>query len=255
MAKRHPTTADPNDRMRLNRFLARAGVASRRRCDELIAAGSVRVNGKLPNGPGDRVHSTQDRVQVDGKTIHLPTRHEYILLHKRRDTIVTRHEQRGRSTVFEDVPDSRPATVAVGRLDRDTTGVLLLTDDGELAYRLTHPKYGVAKRYVAVVEGFPNEGAVIKLARGVELEDGPTAPADIRLLPTQDRRRARIELILHEGRKHQVKRMCLAVGHKVRSLRRASFASMEVGDLRPGQHRRLRIDEIRRLRRQVGLDK
>ena len=230
--------------MRLNRFLARAGVASRRRCDELIAAGSVRVDGKLPSGPGDRVHSTQDRVQVDGKTIHLPTRHEYILLHKRRDTIVTRHEQRGRSTVFEDVPDSRPATVAVGRLDRDTTGVLLLTDDGELAYRLTHPKYGVAKRYVAVVEGFPNEGAVIKLARGVDLEDGPTAPADIRLLPTQDRRRARIELILHEGRKHQVKRMCLAVGQVARSLERVRIQSILLGDLLPGRVQEVSIKEV-----------
>ena len=253
MAKQPQKTSDTDGLMRLNRFLARAGVASRRRCDELIAAGSVRVNGKLPSGAGDRVDPTQDHVQVDGRRVNLPTRNEYILLHKRRDTIVTRNEQRGRATVFDDVPKVSDATVAVGRLDRDTTGVLLLTDDGELAFRLMHPKYRVAKRYVAVVEGFPSEGALLKLAKGVELEEGPTAPADIRLLPTEDRRPARIELILHEGRKHQVKRMCLAVGHKVRSLRRASFASLEVGNLRPGQHRPLRLDEIRRLRKQVGL--
>ncbi len=253
MVKKPKTASDSDGSMRLNRFLARAGVASRRRCDDLIAAGSVRVNGKLPTGPGDRVDGTRDRVQVDGRAVQLPTRNQYILLHKRRDTIVTRNEPRGRSTVYDDVPELGAATVAVGRLDRDTTGVLLLTDDGELAFRLTHPKYGVAKRYVAVVEGFPSEGALKKLSLGVELEDGMTAPAAIRLLATEDRRRARIELILREGRKHQVKRMCLAVGHKVRSLRRASFANLEIGDLRPGQHRPLRLDEVRRLRRLVGL--
>lgn len=255
MAKRPPKEPEPDERMRLNRFLARAGVASRRRCDDLIAAGAVRVNGKPPTGPGDRVDCENDRVEVDGRLVRLPLTFEYILLHKRRDTLVTSNDQRGRATIYADATDLRPATVAVGRLDRDTTGVLLLTDDGQMAYRLTHPKYGVDKRYVAVVEGFPSDSTLAKLAQGVELEDGMTAPADITLLPTQDRRRARIELILHEGRKHQVKRMCLAVGHRVRSLRRASFAGLEVGDLRPGQYRRLRIDEVRRLRRQVGLDR
>jgi 23S rRNA pseudouridine2605 synthase len=254
MAKRPKAKAEESGRMRLNRFLARAGVASRRRCDELIAAGSVRVNGKVP-GPGDSVDGDSDRVTVNGKQVNLPQKCEYILMNKRRDTLVTRSDQRGRTTIYEDVPSLRPATVAVGRLDRDTTGVLLLTDDGELAFRLTHPKYGVDKRYIAVVEGFPSEGALTKLAQGVELEDGPTAPADITLLPTQDRRRARIEMVLHEGRKHQVKRMCLAVGHRVRSLRRASFAGLQVGDLRPGQHRQLRPEEIRRLLKQVGLDR
>lgn len=240
--------------MRLNRYLARCGVASRRRCDDLIAAGAVRINGKPPTGPGDRVDPERDRVEVDGRgLVKLPAASEYILLHKKRDTIVTRADERGRATIYDDL-DVRPATVAVGRLDRDTTGALLLTDDGDLAYRLTHPKYGAEKRYVAVVAGKPAHNALRQLREGVTLDDGPTAPAQVQRLHDDDQGRARLELILKEGRNHQVRRMCETVGHRVMLLRRETFAGLGIRSLAPGASRRLRPNEIQTLRSLVGLD-
>lgn len=239
--------------MQLNRFLARAGVASRRRCAALVAAGAVRVNGVPAVGPGDRIDPARDRVELEGRgRVALPEGFEYVLLHKRRDTLVTSRDERGRTTVYEGL-QLRPGTVAVGRLDRDTTGALLLTDDGDLAYRLTHPRYGIEKRYVAVLRGRPDDGALRRLRQGLELEDGPTAPAGARLLGHTAEGRGRIELVLTEGRKHQVKRMCLAVGHQVTSLRRQSFAGLALGGLRAGRWRRLRPAEVARLRRLVGL--
>ncbi len=239
--------------MQLNRFLARAGVASRRRCADLISAGAVRVNGALAAGPGERIDPARDRVELEGRgRVALPEGFEYVLLHKRRDTLVTSRDERGRATVYQGL-ELRPGTVAVGRLDRDTTGALLLTDDGDLAYRLTHPRYGIEKRYVAVLRGRPDDGALRRLRQGLVLEDGPTAPAGARLLGPTGEGRGRIELVLTEGRKHQVKRMCMAVGHKVTSLRRQSFAGLALGDLRAGQWRRLRPAEVARLRRLVGL--
>ena len=240
--------------MQLNRFLARAGVASRRRSAALIAAGSVRVNGAAAEAPGDRIDPLRDRVEIKGRgRVTLPDGFEYVLLHKRRDTLVTSRDERGRSTVYDGLR-LRPGTVAVGRLDRDTTGALLFTDDGELAYRLTHPRFGVEKRYVAVVHGRPHEGALQRLRRGLDLDDGPTAPARVRPLVETADGRGRIELVLKEGRKHQVKRMCLAVGHRVTSLRRQSFAGLALGDLKPGRWRRLRPAEVARVRGLVGLD-
>ena len=241
--------------MRLNRFLARAGVASRRRCDDLIASGAVRINGAPPTGPGDRVDPLRDRVEVEGRgTVSLPVIGEYILLNKRRDTLVTRSDERGRKTIYEGLK-LRSGTVAVGRLDRDTSGALLLTDDGELAYRLMHPRYGAEKRYVAIVRGQPSLSALRKLREGIILDDGPTAPAQVQRLHDDDEGRARLELVLKEGRKHQVKRMCEAVGHRVIQLRRESFASLDVLSLAPGSSRPLRPREISMLRGLVGLPK
>ena len=240
--------------MQLNRFLARAGVASRRRSADLIAAGVVRVNGTRAEAPGERVDPLRDRVEIEGRgRVALPDGFEYVLLHKRRDTLVTSRDERGRTTVYDGLR-LRPGTVAVGRLDRDTTGALLLTDDGELAYRLTHPRFGVEKHYLAVVHGRPDEGDLQRLRRGLELEDGPTAPASVRHLGETADGRGRIELVLKEGRKHQVKRMCLAIGHRVTSLRRQSFAGLPLGDLGPGRWRRLRPAEVARLRGLVGLE-
>ncbi len=247
------TAGDTEKPMRLNRFLARTGVASRRRCDELIASGAVRVNGAPPTGAGDRVDPAHDRVEVEGRgVVTLPKTSQYILLNKRRDTLVTRSDERGRATIYQGL-DLRPGTVAVGRLDRDTTGALLLTDDGDLAYRLMHPRYGSEKRYVAVVRGQPSHTALRRLREGVVLEDGPTAPAQVQRLHDNDEGRARLELILKEGRKHQVKRMCEAVGHRVIHLRRESFAGLDVRNLVPGACRRLQPREVSSLRALVGL--
>ena len=234
--------------MRLNAYLARAGIASRRQADELISAGRVRVNGE-PGQLNTAVRSG-DVVEVDGRRV-APQRLAYVLLHKPAGVVTTARDPHGRPTVVELV--GRPERVVpVGRLDADTTGALLLTNDGRLAHRLAHPRYGVPKVYEADVEGSPRREALAALQEGVELDDGVTAPAGVRVL----RRRAGstlLELTLHEGRKHQVKRMCAAVGHPVRRLHRSGYAGLELGGLTPGESRELTEDEVVALRGTAGL--
>jgi 23S rRNA pseudouridine2605 synthase len=225
--------------MRLNAFLARAGVASRRRADELIKAGRVVVNG----APGElnTVVGVHDRVEVDGREV-ARQRLAYVLLHKPAGVVTTARDPQGRPTVVELVP-SAPRVVPVGRLDADTTGALLLTNDGQLAHRLAHPRYGVEKTYEAEVEGDPGEEALQQLRDGLELEDGRAAPARARRLGP-----GRVELVLHEGRKHQVKRMLAAVGHPVLRLHRAAYAGLTLEGLEPGACRELEPSEVDDLR-------
>src|SRR5437588_6354181 len=225
--------------MRLNAFLARAGVASRRSADELIKAGRVTVNGEP--GQLNTLVGAHDRVEVDGREV-TRQRLRYVLLHKPAGVVTTARDPQRRPTVVELVPDA-PRVVPVGRLDADTTGVLLLTNDGQLAHRLAHPRYGVEKTYVAEVEGDPVEDALQRLRDGVELDDGRTAPARARRLgPGQ------VELVLHEGRKHQVKRMLAAVGHPVTGLHRSVYAGLTLEGLEPGRWRELEPREVDRLR-------
>ena len=225
--------------MRLNAFLARAGVASRRRADELIKAGRVNVNGEP--GQLNTVVGAHDRVEVDGREV-TRQRLRYVLLHKPTGVVTTARDPHRRPTVVELVPDA-PRVVPVGRLDADTTGVLLLTNDGQLAHRLAHPRYGVEKTYVAEVEGDPDEDALQRLRDGVELDDSRTAPARARRLGP-----SRVELVLHEGRKHQVKRMLAAVGHPVTRLHRSAYAGLTLVGLEPGRWRELEPHEVERLR-------
>ena len=230
--------------MRLNAFLARAGVASRRGADELITSGRVRVNG----APGqlNTFVAAADTVEVDGRIVQRqPLAH--LLLHKPAGVVTTARDPQGRRTVL-DLVDTASRVVPVGRLDVDTTGALLLTNDGRLAHRLAHPRYGVEKVYAAEVEGEPADEAVRALAEGVELEDGITAPARVRRLGP-----SRLELVLHEGRNRQVRRMCEAVGHPVRRLHRSRYAGLGLEGLRPGAARSLEPDEVAALRRLVGL--
>ena len=225
--------------VRLNAYLARAGVASRRRADELIKAGRVRVNG----APGElnTFVSTTDRVEVDGRAV-APQRLAYVLLNKPARVVTTAHDPQGRRTVVDFVShESR--VVPVGRLDADTTGALLLTNDGPLAHRLAHPRYGVEKVYEVEVEGEVTDAALEQLRGGMELEDGPTAPAKARRLGAN-----RLELVLHEGRNRQVKRMCAAVGLPVTALHRSRYAGIGVDGLAAGESRELTADEIARLR-------
>jgi 23S rRNA pseudouridine2605 synthase len=225
--------------MRLNAFLARAGVASRRRADELIKAGRVTVNG-VP-GQLNTVVGSRDRVEVDGQTVERQ-RLAYVLLHKPTGVVTTASDPQGRRTVV-DLVEHPARVVPVGRLDFNTTGALLLTNDGELAHRLAHPRYEVDKVYVAHVDGQPTDGTLRKLSEGVELEDGRTAPAEARRLGP-----SRIELTLHEGRKHQVRRMLEAVGHPVNQLHRSRYAHLTVDDLAPGAWRDLTRAEVDALR-------
>jgi 23S rRNA pseudouridine2605 synthase len=226
--------------VRLNAYLARAGVASRRKADELIKAGRVRVNGE--RGQLNTFVGRADRVEVDGRRVS-PQRLAYVLLHKPAGVVTTASDPQGRPTVVELVPHE-VRVVPVGRLDADTTGALLLTNDGELAHRLAHPRYGVEKVYVAEVEGAPSDEALRRLAKGVELEDGRTAPAEVRRLAPST-----LELSIHEGRNRQVRRMLEAVGHPVRRLHRSRYAGLTVGGLAAGDWRELREDEIDALRR------
>jgi 23S rRNA pseudouridine2605 synthase len=226
--------------VRLNAYLARAGIASRRGADELIKAGRVLVNGEP--GQLNTFVQTADRVEVDGREV-APQRLAYRLLHKPAGVVTTARDPQGRPTVVELVPGD-PRVVPVGRLDADTTGALLLTNDGALAHRLAHPRYGVEKVYVVEVEGDPDAAALQRLRDGVELEDGRTAPAQARRLGP-----GRVELTIHEGRNRQVKRMLEAVGHPVRRLHRSAYAGLTLEGLEPGQWRELEPPEVERLRR------
>jgi 23S rRNA pseudouridine2605 synthase len=226
--------------MRLNAYLARAGIASRRGSDELIKAGRVRVN-DAPGELNTYVHAG-DQVEVDGQPVTAQSL-RYVLLHKPAGTVTTARDPQGRPTVVDLVGEIPERVVPVGRLDADTTGALLLTNDGPLAHRLGHPRYGVEKVYEVDVEGEPDDTALQQLANGVELDDGRTAPAKLRRLGP-----AKLELTLHEGRKHQVKRMWEAVGHPVRRLHRSRYASLTVEGLEPGHWRELDPTEVKRLR-------
>jgi len=229
--------------MRLNAWLARAGVASRRRADQLIKAGRVTVNGE----PGElnTFVGAGDVVRLDGEELERQ-RLAYVLLHKPAGVVTTASDPRSRPTVVGLV-DLPVRVVPVGRLDADTTGAILLTNDGELAHRLAHPRYGVEKAYEVEVDGDPTADALRRLAEGVELDDGPTAPARVRRLGS-----SRIELVLHEGRKHQVKRMCAAVGHPVRRLHRSRYAGLTLAGLAPGAWRELDPADVASLRKAAG---
>jgi 23S rRNA pseudouridine2605 synthase len=225
--------------VRLNAYLARTGVSSRRGADELIKAGRVTVNGEP--GQLNTFVEQSDRVEVDGRPV-APQRLAYVLLHKPAGVVTTARDPQRRPTVV-DLVHHEARVVPVGRLDADTTGALLLTNDGPLAHRLAHPRYSVEKVYEVDIEGDPSDDQLRRLREGVELDDGRTAPARAtRLGPN------RVELAIHEGRKHQVKRMCAAVGLPVTRLHRPRYAGLELGELPSGAWRELTEDEVERLR-------
>jgi pseudouridine synthase len=224
--------------MRLNAWLARAGVASRRKADDLIKAGRVTVNGEV--GQLNTFVQRTDEVSLDGKPL-AKQRLAYVLLHKPAGAVTTASDPEGRRTVVELVEHSS-RVVPVGRLDADTTGALLLTNDGELSHRLAHPKYEVDKVYEVETWTQPSDADLERLRGGIELDDGPTHPADVRRLDG-----ARIELTIHEGRNRQVKRMFEAIGHRVRSLHRARYGPLTLEGLEPGQWRELEPSEVEQL--------
>jgi 23S rRNA pseudouridine2605 synthase len=228
--------------MRLAKYIAHAGIASRRAAEALIRDGRVTVDGQIARDPARDVDDSS-RVSVDGSVLAGAEARVVYALHKPAGVVSTARDTHGRPTVVELVPH-RGRLYPVGRLDADTTGLLLLTNDGELAHRLTHPSFEVEKAYRARVAGGQlDEAALRALRTGVELEDGPTAPARARRLGPQE-----LELILHEGRKRQVRRMCEAVGHPVTALRRVRFGPLSLGELAPGEYRRLSAAEVKRLR-------
>lgn len=229
--------------MRLAKFLAHAGVASRRAAEELIAGGRVTVAGAVVRDPARDVDGSEP-VRVDGAAVALPPERVVYAVNKPRGVVSTARDTHGRRTVVELVPGER-RLYPVGRLDADTTGLILLTDDGELAHRLMHPRHQVPRTYRArVLDGPVGGRALHRLRTGVALDDGPTLPARV----TQPRPGV-LEITLREGRKRQVRRMCDAVGHPVVSLERIAFGSLRLGGLAAGAHRRLTPAEVAALRR------
>jgi len=235
-------------------------VASRRAADRLIASGSVRVNGERPPAEGLLIDPDKDRVTVDGKPVKLATRHRYVMLNKPLGAITTARDEASRTTVLDVIGAEGSLghrLFPVGRLDADSTGLLLLTDDGDLAYRLTHPRYKIPKEYEVLVAGLPTPSALEALREGVELSDGVTAPAEVeRLRATHGDResgRAELRLVIREGRHRQVRRMLHVVGHKVLGLRRTAFGPLRLGRLKTGGWRLLSDGEVTALRRATGM--
>lgn len=229
---------------RLQKVLAAAGIGSRRSCEDLIAAGSVTVNGVVA-ALGRRVDPDVDLIEVNGTAVGVRPGLVYYLLNKAAGVISTADDPHGRPTVLDDLPET-PRVHPVGRLDAATEGLLLLTNDGELTYRLTHPSFGVDKEYLAEVAGRPAPGALRTLRNGVLLDDGLTAPATVSLLDDHV-----LRIVIHEGRNRQVRRMCEAVGHPVQRLVRTRIGPLRDTRLRPGSWRELDRDEVRALERAV----
>jgi 23S rRNA pseudouridine2605 synthase len=237
--------------MRVSRALAVAGVASRRAAERLVLEGRVRVNGQ-PAAIGQLVEPT-DRLEVDGAEVTPEPLRAY-LLHKAAGTIASARDPQGRPTVIEALPQD-VRLYPVGRLDLDTTGALLITNDGDLAHRLMHPRSKVPKMYEAMVAGRVSAETVRRLRRGVQLEDGPTLPARVEIMRRLHPRATWLEIELTEGRNRQVRRMCEAVGHPVLRLHRSRYAGIGLGRLRPGDWRSLSDAELARLAAMVGLER
>lgn len=232
----------PSEGERLQKVLARAGFGSRRVCEELIDDGRVRLNGAVAR-LGDRVDTANGVVEVDGVPIGVAPDLVHYLLNKPTGVVTTAADPQGRPTVVDLVPPE-PRVHPVGRLDLDTEGLLLLTNDGTLTHRLTHPSFGVEKEYLAQVQGRPSRGAIRRLREGVDLDDGRTAPAEASLVAPD-----LVRLTIHEGRNRQVRRMCEAVGHPVVRLVRTRIGPLRDPQLRPGRWRPLTLEEVRALER------
>lgn len=237
---------------RLHKFLARAGVASRRQAEELIRKGQVEVNGVTVREMGLKIEPGQDRVSVEGRVVPVPEDLVYILLNKPVRVVTTLHDPQNRTTVLDVVRGLDRRVYPVGRLDYLTEGLLLLTNDGELAYRLMHPRYKVDKSYLARVRGNIANEDLEKLRRGIVLEDGLTMPAKVKRIET-DPKSSLLEITIREGRNRQVRRMCLAVGHPVITLKRTGLGPLRLGTLQPGQYRHLTLREVENLKKLCGL--
>lgn len=236
---------------RLQKYLAEAGVASRRKSEELILAGRVAVNGKIVKELGIKINPTKDTVLFDGKPVRTAeVKKVYIMLHKPEGYVTTAKEQFSRPAVMDLVSGVQERIFPIGRLDYDTSGLLLLTNDGDLTYRLTHPSHDVEKTYIAKIYGVPNDTDLQKFRRGVTIDGRKTSPAKIQILEKdKDMRFATVEIIIHEGRNRQVRKMCEAIKHPVAQLRRVATGEVKLGNLPKGKWRYLTEREIKYLKK------
>jgi 23S rRNA pseudouridine2605 synthase len=228
---------------RLQKVLAASGIASRRACEELMSAGRVEVDGEVVTRLGTRVDPERSVIRVDGKRIPAASAHVYLALNKPRGVVSTMSDPQGRRTLSEHVADRPERLFHVGRLDTDTEGLILLTNDGEFAHRMAHPSYGVLKTYVAQVAGTVSSTLGRDLLAGVQLDDGRVQVDRFRVLEKAGRRTL-VEIVLHEGRKHIVRRLMAHVGHPVQRLARTAIGPVRIGRLRPGEYRELTVQEL-----------
>lgn len=229
---------------RLQKVLAKAGIASRRKAEELIRDGKVRVDGKVVTEMGTQVDPETQNIECDGSPVSAQEKKIYILLHKPGGFLSTVHDPQGRPIVTDLLHGIKARLYPVGRLDLDTEGALLLTNDGELAQKVLHPSHEVNKTYVAKIKGRPSSKNLGALSRGIELEGRKTWPADIEVLHA-DPQATTIKIVIHEGRKRQVRKMFAAVGHPVLQLKRTAYGQLELGDLAPGKYRFLSPGDIK----------
>ncbi|MFZ5943460.1 MAG: pseudouridine synthase [Bacillota bacterium] len=238
---------------RLQKFLAHAGIASRRSCEELILQGKVKINGALVTTLGTKVDPLRDIVEIENKLVKIRDEKVYLLLNKPDGYVTTVSDPQGRPTVMDLLREVQVRVYPVGRLDYQTEGLLLLTNDGKLSFRLTHPKHKVIKVYETLVKGSPASDALKKLREGIKLEDGMTAPALVKVIK-QEGSNTLLEISIHEGRNRQIRRMCKAINHPVLKLKRLQIGPIRLGNLPKGNFRYLKETEIKKLMESVGLE-
>ncbi len=238
--------------MRLNKFLAKTGIASRRAADLLLVQGRIAVNGEIVTTPGSVVDEAVDEITFDGKLVTLPEEFVYVLLNKPVGYLVTCRDDFKRPIVLDLIRKYKRLVRPVGRLDLDSSGLLLLTNDGELAFRLAHPRYKIDKKYLVKCEGFVSDDEMERLRDGIELDDGSTWPAKVELI-SRSKNSSRFHITIHEGRKRQVRRMCQVIGHSTITLRRVEYGCINLSNLKAGEYRLLKKAEVGILRTSVGL--
>lgn len=229
--------------MRLQKYMALSGVASRRKSEEMIVEGRVKVNNKIITELGTIIDPKKDKVLVDGKKIKLESNKVYIMLNKPVGYVSTLKDEKGRKIVTDLIEGVRERIYPVGRLDADTTGLLLLTNDGDLANKLTHPSKKIQKRYIAIVEGVPNKAELDKMRKGIYIDGKKTAPAKVKIAKKYEDESI-LDIEIHEGRNRQVKKMCESINHPIKKLKRVSIGELELGGLLIGNWRFLNEEEM-----------
>ena len=238
---------------RLNKIIAMAGIASRRKADELIASGQVTVNGQVERRVGSRAIWGINSITVDGQAIPDPPKKIYVMLHKPFGYVSTLHDPEGRPIIRNLIKNVKERIYPVGRLDFDSSGLLILTNDGELTFRLMHPRFHIPRTYKVTIEGSISNESVERLRKGIPLEDGPTSPAHVRILDIQQVRSV-VRITIFEGRSREIRRMFEAEGHKTIKLIRTGYGNLHLDDLKVGKYRHLKNSEVRNLHTSVGLD-
>lgn len=238
---------------RLNKIISMAGIASRRRADELISSGLVAVNGRAERRLGSKAVWGIDSITVDGQAIPDPPGRVYLMLNKPFGYVSTLRDPEGRPTMRDLISDVKERVYSVGRLDFDSQGLLILTNDGELAHRLMHPRFHIPRTYKVTIEGPLSDTSVQRLKKGITLDDGPTNPAHVRII-NREKERTLLRITIFEGRSREIRRMFEAVGNKALKLIRIGYGSLHLGDLKVGKYRHLKDSELKTLRTSVGLD-